>query len=738
MENVPAPAASRHPEQTFRLGPRPEWIPESPVRWDVPPGRENHVTVLLQEQRQAPAENISWMRRIIRLETREAVQPGSQVMLDWDPETEDLIVHSVRIWRAGSARDCARRERFLLRQRESDLAQGLVTGQMSALLLLEDVRPGDAVEVECSRMQTREFPGSLFDGSFAVEFPMATTDWLYSVRLPHGRDLFWRGFRTDTEPEITATAAGSEYTWRGKDCGRLTEEPGVPTWIYPWAWVQVSEYQTWNAVAACIHNSWSVNTSGPDAASKAREIAAAFPDTEAAIVEAIRFVQDDVRYLGLSIGHGRLIPSAPDKVMNRLFGDCKDKSLLLCALLEHLGVKAEPVLLHSRAGRSLPNRLPALDAFDHVIVRIALDDAHFWVDPTISGQGGGLRKRSLPDYFCGLVVAADTDALTDLPRPGPDTTGLRVTEHFYLSQSGGRSRVDWTIESSGGYADSLRAWLRLNGTDKFTQTQLEELQRTLPHLRRLDPAEVADNLAENELTVSGSFAMHDWGDAMKSKVNPFSASPRWVLRHLFKPRAEADRKLPCVLEYPLRVHHEIHVHTKRPPNVTVAKRRVHTDWFEYDARLDRNQGVITFSASYRTLRDHLPAREMAEFSRQVTRLEDFTGFNVQVPWFGPMRVQDPGEEAVRSGKPLIQSEPKESGIREEFEQPEPDRMRRKYASPANAPEWDQPRPGQQSRSRRRSERNWQGPGGLDARALWAILIILIAILRAVFGYMMRH
>lgn len=738
MQNVPAPAASRAPEQTFRLGARPAWIPESPVRHDVPAGKENHLTVLLHEQRSAPAEGLFWMRRVVRLETREAVQPGSQVVLDWDPETEDLVVQSVRIWRDGTARDCARRERFLLRQRESELAQGLVTGQMSALLLLEDVRPGDAVEIEFCRLQTREFPGALFDGSFTVEFPLATADWLYSVRLPPGRSLFWRGFRTDAEPEITDAAPGTEWTWRGLDCARITEEAGVPPWIFPWAWVQVSEYQDWRDVAACISGAWREHAPGPDVAAKAGAIAAAFPDPEAQIVEAIRFVQDDVRYLGLSIGHGRLIPSAPDKVINRLFGDCKDKSLLLCALLENLGVAAEPVLVHSRAGRSLPNRLPALEAFDHVIVRIAREDRHFWVDPTIAGQGGGLRKRSVPDYFCGLVVHGDTAALTDLPHPGPDGAGIRVTEHFFLSQSGGRSRLDWTIEASGTYADSLRSWIRLNGSDKFTQTQLEEHQRNLPHLRRLDPAEIVDDLAENQFRVSGSFAMHDWGDTLKSRTNPFSAAPRWVLRHLFKPKAEADRKLACILEYPLRVHHEIHVHTKRPPSITVAKRRVHTDWFEYDARLDRNQGVVTFSATYRTLRDHLLPREMPEFSRQVERFEEFTGFSLQIPWFGPMRVPDPGEEAVRSGKPLSQSKPEDSPLREEFEEPSPDRMRRKVASAGPAPEWDKPRPGQHSRSRRRSGGSRDSPGGLDARALWVILLILIAILKVVFGYMMRH
>src|SRR5207248_3294814 len=91
-------------------------------------------------------------------------------------------------------------------------------------------------------------------------------------------------------------------------------------------------------------------------------------DEPARALPALRFVQDDVRYLGIEIGPSSHRPHPPAAVLDQRFGDCKDKSLLLVTLLRALGVEAWPVLLHTSLGRALDEWLPTAVAFNHVVV----------------------------------------------------------------------------------------------------------------------------------------------------------------------------------------------------------------------------------------------------------------------------------------------------------------------------------------------------------------------------------
>jgi transglutaminase-like putative cysteine protease len=56
------------------------------------------------------------------------------------------------------------------------------------------------------------------------------------------------------------------------------------------------------------------------------KIGSAHATLERRALAAIRFVQDESRYLGIEVEEGTLRPDAPDAVLRRRFGDCKDKT----------------------------------------------------------------------------------------------------------------------------------------------------------------------------------------------------------------------------------------------------------------------------------------------------------------------------------------------------------------------------------------------------------------------------
>jgi transglutaminase-like putative cysteine protease len=91
---------------------------------------------------------------------------------------------------------------------------------------------------------------------------------------------------------------------------------------------------------------------------------------EAFLLRATLFVQDEVRYVAVEVGMSwrRATDAAP--VFSPRFGDCKDKTALLVALLRAYGMTARPALVRPRWGRA--------------IVRSPLDDHRTYRIPGIS------------------------------------------------------------------------------------------------------------------------------------------------------------------------------------------------------------------------------------------------------------------------------------------------------------------------------------------------------------------
>ena len=136
---------------------------------------------------------------------------------------------------------------------------------------------------------------------------------------------------------------------------------------------------------------------------------------------ALKFVQNEIRYLGLESGIGAYKPFKPNKVFTQRYGDCKDKSWLLVNMLREMKIEAYPVLINSIYGKSLGDFLPTPNAFDHVIVKV-IDSTktNRFFDPTISNQEGSFDNISIPNYGNGLVLKKGNAALEVIENTNED------------------------------------------------------------------------------------------------------------------------------------------------------------------------------------------------------------------------------------------------------------------------------------------------------------------------------
>jgi hypothetical protein len=95
-------------------------------------------------------------------------------------------------------------------------------------------------------------------------------------------------------------------------------------------------------------------------------------------------VSNEVRYTGLEFGKAGFKPYSCSMVWGNRYGDCKDKSNLLRALLRYKGIDAHMALLYTKHQGNLEKELPWIFQFNHAIVAVPDgNNDYILIDPTI-------------------------------------------------------------------------------------------------------------------------------------------------------------------------------------------------------------------------------------------------------------------------------------------------------------------------------------------------------------------
>lgn len=166
-------------------------------------------------------------------------------------------------------------------------------------------------------------------------------------------------------------------------------EDGTPAGQSPDALVQLSADADFGPLSGALSPYYAADYPlTPEWDARVEVIAAASDDPATRAIAALRLVQDELRYVLLSVGTGGIYARLPQEMLATGFGDCKEKSLLLVVILRKLGVESVVALTDIDAGQGLDREVPRLGIFDHMIVRITIEGQAHWVEPTASHQGG--------------------------------------------------------------------------------------------------------------------------------------------------------------------------------------------------------------------------------------------------------------------------------------------------------------------------------------------------------------
>jgi tetratricopeptide (TPR) repeat protein len=181
----------------------------------------------------------------------------------------------------------------------------------------------------------------------------------------------------------------------------------------------------------------------------------------------LAFVNHNIRYAGVEVGDGSIIPRAPRGVLQNKYGDCKDKATLLVALLHTAGIPAHVALLDAGTGFDVVPSLPGADRFNHAIV--VVDGAtKLWIDPTDEFA----RAGALPAQDQGrlaLIADATSDALTRTPEMTAAENRYLESRTFTLPEEG-KAHVVETTEGVGAEDAILRRGIASSDRKQYRES----------------------------------------------------------------------------------------------------------------------------------------------------------------------------------------------------------------------------------------------------------------------------
>jgi transglutaminase-like putative cysteine protease len=448
---------------------------------------------------------VFYTRNAYKVIDRGGLEEAARFEIVYDPSHERVVLHHIRVIRNGVVLDRMGDADIQVMRREKDLDKGIFDGNKTVHVEIKGVEVGDIVDYAYSWQST----SSYWPGQF---FAHVTTGWSVPLGLMRYR-LIWpadrppltvRNRSTTLKPTVTRRGGDAIYEWRTADPEPTHGEDGTPQWYATWGVVSVSSMVTWSEVvnwALPLYSKTDALPSELDA--RAEAIMKTYPQPEDRITQAMRLVEDEVRYVSLSIGDGSYTPRSPTDVFRSGFGDCKDKSQLLVILLRRMGIEAYVALTDMDKGASLPDVAPAANVFDHAIVQVRFHGRSYWLDPTGSNEGGRFPNLAALNYGWALPIAPGQARLERIARPAAPAQPTYSTVERYELDSGDHPGLTLSVRTQylDAEADSMRNDIVSNSAAQLESDYLKYYAGMYPGLTRDAPLRIVDDRARNRIVV---------------------------------------------------------------------------------------------------------------------------------------------------------------------------------------------------------------------------------------------
>ncbi|UPW19687.1 DUF3857 domain-containing protein [Agarivorans sp. TSD2052] len=536
------------------------------------------------------------------------VEDNSDLSITFSPDYQTVVMHKVEVIRNGQSSSRLVEHDVRLVDIEPEKSSKIYSGQKQLQLWLKDIRAGDVIEYSYSIVGSNPVFEGHYSHFFKLGWGIEVKQANVSVIAPNKRKLNHQLIKTDVKINVDKRAKESRYSLSLTDVPAYYSDGDEPSWEFSQPYWLVSDFDDWKGV-----NDWALGLF-EHSPGKSNEFDHWLEELQAlpkqtAVEQAISFVQQDIRYLGIELGENSHRPHAPAEVFDNRYGDCKDKSFLLVTALKSLGIDAYPVLVSTYNRNTVRDFIPAYNLFNHAIVRFDFNGNEYWIDPTKNYQATSLNYIVQSSLGDALVVAKGNSSLSEMP--DYQAIDNRIIFEQTYKAADYQSPVELLIKSTytGTQADRMRYRVASKSAKRMSKEYLEYYQRLYPKLSSLQAVQVVDDANTNQLTISESYLVPEfWTIADGEAV--FELYSDLVDDYLYIPE-KVNRQQSLALGSPLSVYQSSHLVLPQDVDFSslIAHRSEENDYISFSSSFDYQNRTISFNHAYSNKARSVPPQD---------------------------------------------------------------------------------------------------------------------------------
>lgn len=375
------------------------------------------------------------------------------------------------------------------------------------------------------------------------------------LTVPNSIKLNIENRNTDLKPTITKGEHTTEYYWELTDLDGVEMESSMPPIDETQPVVHLSTMNDWATI-----NQWYSKlvtpalTKAPNVSQLARSLFAGKTTDTEKVKSVFDYMQKNVRYIGAHVNRGGYQPHTAEEVLQNAYGDCKDQTTLIVALLNEAGIAAYPTLINTYNGTTVFDSLPELN-FNHMITYVETTEGNYWLDT--SGQTGTFPGiNALLAGKKTFVIEGESGKLVTIPAIAPTDNVANVVINYEVVDN--EINVDTTMTFKGQIETNLRNYYQ------YTPEKLvlvEQLLSPFVHENRVSTYTATD---PQDITlpfeISGNFnnLLSIGDDISRFHYSLADVQILKVFTGLMSLEPVADRQQSFYIQVPLTVNVESH------------------------------------------------------------------------------------------------------------------------------------------------------------------------------------
>ena len=487
---------------------------------------------------------------------------------------------------------------------------------MHRVLSFPAVDPGACLAVRYAK-ENREDSGNLDEVvTFQTDDPIQNKR--LEITIPEGKELRYKIFGLTADLSREPRDTGNVYKIEANDSPPIKAEEFMPPRGEIAARIVFTTNRDWNEASGPFARSFeeALKTSA-EAGRLAAELTKDLSSEDEKVRKIFLFVAGEVRSVRLNFGEGGYTVNAADAVLRNRYGDWKDKSALLVAMLKAVGAEAFPVLAGSDA-IPLAEDVPSLKQFDCVLVAVPRGGGYLFLDPFADDSQYG--------YFLdgkgakGLVVkpgAAEIRAIECLP--GTESTSLAEIRADLLPDGGIKGKV--SLELSGVFDRMARQELKDKTANEMKEFTDEAVNKLLDEGQALENRMSDPRDLTKKITLSQEFKGESYGIFQGAIMLVNIPRPPYAVADLPSMPSQAKRSYPFRISDVARAVAKVEL--KLPAGFTPVympegfKRSLECGEFSLSASYDEAKNVIVIEREMLFTKKEIPVAAYDAFKNAM-------------------------------------------------------------------------------------------------------------------------